>query len=66
MKVRKFKNPNLVFRRKKPKRLALSVTPRSIYVDDEIYQQSLKLRRFAKRVTGSPFIRLNEDEMLPQ
>lgn len=59
MKKRIFRNPNLVLRRKKPRRLA----PESDYTDDEVYQQSLKLRRIAKRITGSPFIRLNEDEM---
>lgn len=58
MKKRKFRNPNLVLRRKRRYRLP-AVTRQT---DDEVYEQSLMLRRFAKRVTGSEYIRLDEND----
>lgn len=55
----KFRNPNLKLVRKW-KRFSTSNSDQvSDYTDEETYQQSLLLRRFAKRLTGSPFIRLD-------
>lgn len=49
-------NSNFVYRRKNSKKLSSSVANET---DDEVYKQSLMLRRLAKKITGSPFIRLD-------
>ena len=55
----RFRNLNLILVRKTPKRVRSETDVVCDYTDEETYQQSLMLRRLAKKITGSPFIRLD-------